>query len=1033
MKALRYISIIAVVSTVFFSCTEKETDIPTPEITFSDKVDSDFEGIILSCIVRGNVTADKLTIEYSKDQSLAGAESKTLEKNGESFMIEISSLEIQTTYYYRYAVHNKASIFIDKEIRSFRTKDYAAPIVNTSDAVNVSGTKATINGAIGYTCGKAILAQGFKFGRQIDKMEEILTPSGTLMLELSDLEFDTNYYYQAYAKSEIGTGFGEIKEFKTHKAVSFKVVEVNSITASSAIITGGIADNGGVDIEVQGFRYSESDSFEFSFVESTGEHMLTNLKVATPYKVWYYAKTFEGEFESEQIEFTTSDGSVSFGDLTISSVLATSISLSTVIENDGGSALIRRGFVFSTESLPTIEGESIIVSGTTGLLSGTLNGLSVNTKYYVRAFAINNVGVSYGTQRTVTTKDGIIVFASLVISDVWPEFATINVAICDDGGSPVFERGFCYSLTGLPTISNKKLVVTSSEYEYGGLLGSLSQSTEYYVRAYAKNSIGVYYSDQEEFTTPSGVASFGTLVSSSIENTYATFSCDVLSDGKGTISNRGFCYSTNPLPTTNSTIKTIEGSVGLMQTAIENLNPGTTYYVRAFAATEFGTTYSNEVQITTKVGLPTMSSVAISNVQPNTATFSSGLDDLGDAIILEKGFCYGLYPEPDKNSFIAYVSDNWTLAIEGLTPNTKYYVRSFATTKYGTAYSEESFFTTTYDPIVFGDISIIDRSIASIIVSGAIVDYGDDNTIDVGYCFNTESNPTIDDYILSTGSSLSKATFFDLAKATTYYIRPYIKKSYGVFYGEMISAITYNAPSDVVPGLFSVNSNKRVAFSHGSLVHEQTGFRFATNQYDYLRYDNDYILQNNISKTFPIDMFYTHNSKSNNCYNHVEVEDIHLGSEWSMLTATEWRYLLGERDNASSLISYQIYLGDYDPVSGNIEGVLLFPDNWLIASPDGAIANNTRLTLDEYYALEKKGVVFIPYAGMLYRSTIDNYTVYVFKHASYGSRVIINAQTENDEMCAYVDLGTSSYEVRSNTIATSELSGIVRLVSKIDN
>lgn len=63
----------------------------------------------------------------------------------------------------------------------------------------------------------------------------------------------------------------------------------------------------------------------------------------------------------------------------------------------GGSATVtQRGFAISTSENPTISDTVFTVPGTTGVFTATLTGLSPNTKYYVRAFATNSAGTSYG-------------------------------------------------------------------------------------------------------------------------------------------------------------------------------------------------------------------------------------------------------------------------------------------------------------------------------------------------------------------------------------------------------------------------------------------------------------------------------------------------------------------------------------------------------------------------------------------------------------------------------------------------------------
>jgi len=68
------------------------------------------------------------------------------------------------------------------------------------------------------------------------------------------------------------------------------------------------------------------------------------------------------------------------------------------IQGDGGASVSERGFVWATTTAPTTSNSKLIVSGTVGLFTGTLTGLTTNTVYYVRAYGINTNGTAYGNE-----------------------------------------------------------------------------------------------------------------------------------------------------------------------------------------------------------------------------------------------------------------------------------------------------------------------------------------------------------------------------------------------------------------------------------------------------------------------------------------------------------------------------------------------------------------------------------------------------------------------------------------------------------
>ena len=74
------------------------------------------------------------------------------------------------------------------------------------------------------------------------------------------------------------------------------------------------------------------------------------------------------------------------------------------VSTDGGSPVTARGLVWSTSPNPTTLLPTITTEGTgKGSFTSTVVDLFPETKYYMRAYAINNAGSSYGAEITFTT------------------------------------------------------------------------------------------------------------------------------------------------------------------------------------------------------------------------------------------------------------------------------------------------------------------------------------------------------------------------------------------------------------------------------------------------------------------------------------------------------------------------------------------------------------------------------------------------------------------------------------------------------
>lgn len=88
-------------------------------------------------------------------------------------------------------------------------------------------------------------------------------------------------------------------------------------------------------------------------------------------------------------------------------ISATSATVGGMVTSDGGENVFDRGICYSTTSMPTISDNCIHLGQGTGSFSDTLNGLLQETTYYVRAFAINSIGVGYGSEVSFTTETDI--------------------------------------------------------------------------------------------------------------------------------------------------------------------------------------------------------------------------------------------------------------------------------------------------------------------------------------------------------------------------------------------------------------------------------------------------------------------------------------------------------------------------------------------------------------------------------------------------------------------------------------------------
>ena len=88
------------------------------------------------------------------------------------------------------------------------------------------------------------------------------------------------------------------------------------------------------------------------------------------------------------------------------------------------------------------------------------------------------------------------------VSDLTQTTATGNGNVTNDGGTAITERGVCWNTSTNPTTANSKATASGTTGAYTVSMTGLTQSTLYYARAYAINSVGTSYGANTIFITP---------------------------------------------------------------------------------------------------------------------------------------------------------------------------------------------------------------------------------------------------------------------------------------------------------------------------------------------------------------------------------------------------------------------------------------------------------------------------------------------------------------------------------------------------
>lgn len=291
-----------------------------------------------------------------------------------------------------------------------------------------------------------------------------------------------------------------INQAKAPNVPTMTTYDPYDITASSVKTGGNITSDGGGEVQSRGICWSknENPTIEDSKTingkgSGTFTTELTGLEPATKYYVRSYSTNRTGTGYGNIVTFTTLVTKPTVTTVAASQITNNSAITGGNISSTGGAAITQRGVCWSTKENPTIA-NNVVNSGTgIGVFASSITGLIPVTKYYVKAYASNSAGTSYGDQVEFTTLKSEPIVETQSIKIISQSTVEVNCLITNDGGSEVTKRGVCWSLNDNPTIADNKTTNGTGVGAFTVQFSNLQANSTYFVRAYAENIIGISY------------------------------------------------------------------------------------------------------------------------------------------------------------------------------------------------------------------------------------------------------------------------------------------------------------------------------------------------------------------------------------------------------------------------------------------------------------------------------------------------------------------------------------------------------------
>lgn len=682
-----------------------------------------------SAIAGGNVTSDggmsvtERGVVYSTSQNPTTSNSKVTSGSGTgSFSVNLTNLAKGTTYYVRaYATNEKGTaygnqvVFTALEVPIENGHEYVDLGLSVKWATcNVGASSPEDYGdyfAWGETEPKEVYDWStYKWcnGSSSSLTKYCISSSyGTVdnktTLELSDDAAAVNWggNWRMPTDSELT----ELRENCTWTWTNQNGVYGYKVTSEKSGYT-----NKSIFLPAAGYREGSSFIIDGSSNGEHGHYWSSSVDGFLAYRLYFYKGSVKrgsnGRYNGQPVrpvygaQVTVPTVTTS----TVTQITETSAVAGGNVTSDGGASVTERGVVYSTSSNPTTASNKVASGSGTGAFTCNLTGLQPNTTYYVRAYAVNSKGTSYGEEVSFTTNEKVFATPEYVDLGLSVKWATCNV-----GASKPEESGDYFAWGETTTKSTyswstytycKGSSTTLTKYNCSSGYGTLDNKTtlELSDDVAAINWGGAWRmpTDAEitelreqctwTWITQNGIKGYRVTSKKNSNSIFlpAASYCYVY----GFYTSDSGNYWSSSLNTDNS------WNAWSLYFNSDKVRRGDTYITYRYYGYSVRPVYGEYIA---EAMMPTVTTSAITQITETTAVAGGNVTSDGGATVTERGVVYSTSSNPTTSSSKVNTGSGtgaFSCNLSNLQENTTYYVRAYAINKNGTSYGEQNSFTT---------------------------------------------------------------------------------------------------------------------------------------------------------------------------------------------------------------------------------------------------------------------------------------------------------------------------------------------------